>query len=202
MGSSIEKLTELFSRFPGIGPRQARRFVYYLLSQNGSFANEIATELLKLKQEIAGCTSCQRFFKGKAGPCSICNNISRDQSMLLVVEKDTDLDSLERSGVYKGLYYVLGGIIPILDKAPEDRVRLRELKTLVKQKTKSGVLKEIILALSATPDGDHTGDFVRDELKPLVADIPIHVFGRGLSTGTELEYADQETLRSAFAGRT
>lgn len=187
-------------RFPGIGPRQARRFVYFVLSQNGSYANEIAAELQKLKQEIARCTSCQRFFKGKKGLCSICSDQTRDAKMLLVVEKDTDVDSVERAGMYKGFYFVLGGIVPILDKAPEDRVRLRALKDLVKMKVGQN-LTEIILALSATPDGDHTTDVVRDALVPLVGTVPIHVLGRGLSTGTELEYADQETLRNAFLGR-
>lgn len=201
MGSSIEKLTELFTRFPGIGPRQARRFVYFLLSQSGSYSAEIAEELKKLKRDIVRCTSCQRFFKGSHGLCSLCSQTSRDHSMLLVVEKDTDLDSIEKSGVYKGMYFVLGGIVPILDEKPESRVRLRELLAIVAERIKENSLTEIILALSATPDGDYTSDIVRERLASIALSTPIHILGRGLSTGTELEYADQETLRNAFLGR-
>lgn len=201
MTSSIEKLTEMFADFPGIGPRQAKRFVYYLLTRNGSFSTELAEELKKLRQEIARCTTCQRFFRGKTGPCPICTNESRDASQLLVVEKDADLDTVERAGVYKGLYFVLGGIVPILEKAPDEKIRIRPLKDLISKKIKEGSLKEVILALSTTPDGDHTGEYVRAELENTTKDIPVHILGRGLSTGTELEYADQETLRNAFAGR-
>lgn len=201
MGSSFERLADMFARFPGIGPRQAKRFVYFLLSQNSSFSGELAEELLALRKEVARCGDCQRFFRGSGKVCSVCGNTSRDRSSLLIIEKDVDLDAIEKTGIYKGLYFVLGGILPLLEKAPEEKVRTRALTALVQSRMKNDNLKEIILALSATPDGDHTAEFVKETLEPIAADIPIHILGRGLSTGSELEYADQETLRNAFAGR-
>lgn len=199
MGSSFDKLTEMFGRFPGIGPRQAKRFVYYLLSQPSSFAGELAKELEQIRRDVAQCTECQRFFRGSGHHCQTCDSAARDASLLLIVEKDVDLDAIEKAGLYKGLYFVLGGIVPILESAPDTRVRLQTLTTLVKKRC--GQLREIVLALSATPDGDHTADMVREKIAPLVPEVPIHVLGRGLSTGSELEYADKETLRNAFEGR-
>ncbi len=199
MGSSFEKLTEMFGRFPGIGPRQAKRFVYYLLSQPSSFAGELAKELEQLKRDVAQCTECQRFFRGTGNHCQTCDNSSRDGGLLLIVEKDVDLDAIEKAGVYKGLYFVLGGIVPLLEAAPDTRVRLQTLTALIKKR--STVLREVVLALSATPDGDHTMDVVKEKISSLIPQVPIHGLGRGLSTGSELEYADKETLRSAFEGR-
>lgn len=201
MGSSFEKLVEMFGRFPGIGPRQAKRFVYFLLSQNGAFSAELASELHSLRKEASRCEMCQRFFRGTKKLCSICDNPGRDHSLLLVVEKDVDLDAVERTGIYKGLYFVLGGILPLLEKAPEEKIRKIALTSLVKGQMSKNSLKEIVLALSATPDGDHTAEYVKSLLAPIVKAVPIHILGRGLSTGSELEYADHETLRSAFAGR-
>lgn len=199
MGSSFDKLTELFGRFPGIGPRQAKRFVYFLLSQPSSFAGELTKELEQIKRDVAQCTECQRFFRGTGNHCHTCDNSGRDSGQLLIVEKDVDLDAIEKAGVYKGMYFVLGGIIPILESAPETKVRLQTLAALVKRR--ASTLQEIVLALSATPDGDHTADVVKEKLTSLVPNVPMHVLGRGLSTGSELEYADKETLRSAFEGR-
>ena len=201
MGSSFEKLADLFARFPGIGPRQAKRFVYFLLTQNGSFTAELANEILALRKEVARCVDCQRFFRGSGRLCSVCGNASRDHTSLLVVEKDVDLDAIEKTGIYKGLYFVLGGILPLLEKAPDEMIRTASLLALVKTRIQKDSLKEIILALSATPDGDNTAEYVKEKLEPVLGDIPIHILGRGLSTGSELEYADQETLRNAFAGR-
>jgi recombination protein RecR len=199
MGSSFDKLTELFGRFPGIGPRQAKRFVYFLLTQPSAFAVELAKELEQIKRDVAQCTECQRFFRGAGNHCHICESAARNNRQLLIVEKDVDLDAIEKSGVYKGLYFVLGGIIPILEAVPETKVRLQTLTALIKRRANS--LEEIILALSATPDGDHTADVIREKLQSTIPAVPIHVLGRGLSTGSELEYADRETLRNAFEGR-
>ena len=117
--------------------------------------------------------------------------------MLMVVPRDIDLESVERSGSYKGHYFVLGGALPILEKEPEKKIRIIELETKVKR---SPELKELVLAMNANNDGEHTADYIKEKLSS--AGLVISILGRGLSTGTELEYADPETLKSAFLHRT
>ena len=113
----------------------------------------------------------------------------------MIVEKDVDLDNVERSGVFDGLYFVLGGTVPILDEEPHKKVRSNELLKYIKSKN----FEEIILATSANPDGDHTGEYIHRLLKDSGANIS--TLGRGLSTGSELEYSDQETIKNAFENR-
>jgi recombination protein RecR len=203
--NSIDKLTEMFGKFPGIGPRQARRFVYYLLSRNGNYTQELVQAVQNLKKEIIQCEKCLRFFakNGHATKlCSICADDTRDHKMLMIVPRDVDLEAVERSGSYKGHYFVIGGMVPILEKEPEKKVRIRELEERIKN---SPELKELILAMNANADGEHTADYIKEKLSPLIKKVnplEISVLGRGLSTGAELEYADPETLMSAFLHRT
>ncbi len=116
----------------------------------------------------------------------------------MVIARDSDFESIEKSGTYKGLYFILGGTVPILDKEPEKRIRLRALLERVTKQS----LKEIILSLNTTPEGEHTTDIVRDALKNLsLQSTKVTILGRGLSTGAELEYADSETIRNALSNR-
>jgi len=195
----IQKLTELFSRFPGIGPRGAKRFVYFLLTKPKSFHDELASLLKDLSNATVKCKDCHRFFgnDGTFESCIICNDSSRNEKLLMVVEKDVDLDNIERSGIYSGKYFVLGGTIPILDKEPNKKVRSDEFLAYI---TKNP-FDEIILALSANIDGDNTGDYIKKLLKKAKNKTKISILGRGLSTGSELEYSDIETIRSAFENR-
>ena len=193
----IERLTRSFARFPGIGPRQAKRFVFFLLTKPKSFHNELATLLQNLDQDITTCGKCMRYFNAPQSEkfCSICASKNRNQKLLMVVEKDVDLDNIERSGVFDGLYFVLGGTVPILDDAPHTKIRSEELVAYVKENK----FEEIVLAMSANPDGDHTGDYVKGILKDI--GVEVSMLGRGLSTGSELEYSDQETIKNAFENR-
>lgn len=198
----IQRLAELFARLPGIGPRQSKRFVYYLLSQPKSFHAELARAITDLGADIKECTLCHRFFtdEGKsASACSICRDTSRDDETLMVIEKDVDLDNIERSHVYQGRYFVLGGSVPILEREPEKKVRIKELKAYIEKEKP----KEIIFAFSANPDGDNTRDYMMKELKALAEKkgIKLSELGRGLSTGSELEYSDSETIKNAFRNR-
>ena len=204
--SSIEKLTELFGQFPGIGPRQSKRFVYFLLTRNNGFIKEFAELILGLKDEIIICSSCFRFFpkeKGASSLCSICRDNGRDESLLMIVARDIDVENVERSGSFHGLYFIIGGTIPILEKEPEKRVRAKELVSIIKEKIKSKKLKEIILAMNLNPEGENTADYIRRLLEPttLAPKLKISTLGRGLSTGTELEYSDPETLKNALKNR-
>lgn len=204
--NSIDKLSEIFARFPGIGPRQAKRFVYFLLSRNGDYAGELVKAVQNLKKEIIQCKECMRFFpfypeQGRgATKCSICSDESRDNSMLTIVPSDIDFEAIERSGSYNGYYFILGGVVPILEKEPEKRIRIKDLKLRIKDDKN---IKEIILAMNANIDGENTAEFIKEQLKQWQGStLTFSTLGRGLSTGAELEYADPETLKNAFLHRT
>jgi len=199
--NTIEKLTEYFKEFPGIGPRQAKRFVFFLLRKNDGYINDLVRTIPELKNSVKVCEQCFRYFskdESQELSCNICNDKNRDSDSLMIVARDVDLESVEKSGTYNGYYFVLGGLIPVLEKFPARSVKLNELKsTLEKRKKKN--LKEIILALSANPDGDNTAEFLKKELSN--QNLKISVLGRGLSTGTELEYSDKDTISSALENR-
>ncbi|MFA6353869.1 MAG: toprim domain-containing protein [Candidatus Paceibacterota bacterium] len=203
----IEKLTEIFKEFPGIGERQAKRFVYFLMSRTGAYNENLSSLILDLKKEVAQCKECFRFFivennkKIQASAiCEICGNPHVDSSILMVVEKDSDLESIKKSKVYHGKYFILGGLVPIVEKNTKSRVRIEELK---KKISSSKNLKEVILAFSISPQGDHTDSYIREQLKDVAEklDIKISSLGKGLSTGTELEYSDNDTLKNALKNR-
>jgi recombination protein RecR len=120
----------------------------------------------------------------------------------MIVSRDIDLDNIEKGHVFSGKYFVLGGLIPILDKFPEKRIRLKELLAIVEKHATKG-LKEIILGLDANSEGEYTSDYVKKELSPIAEKygIKISELGRGLSTGTELEYSDPETIKNALKNR-
>ncbi|HRH25418.1 MAG TPA: hypothetical protein PLD99_00495, partial [Parcubacteria group bacterium] len=144
--NSIDTLAEIFAHFPGIGPRQAKRFVYYLLSRDKSTVDSFVRAVEKLKQETLQCTECKRYFarNGSDKPiCSVCSDSHRDKSLLMIVPRDADFDAVEKSGSYKGYYFILGGSVPILEKEPEKRIRLSELSTKINGN--KSVLKEVIL---------------------------------------------------------
>src|SRR5689334_23127052 len=113
MTDQIEELSAAFARFPGIGPRQARRFVYYLLSASAADRSKLSTLILNLANNVSQCTECYRFAQTQNGLCNYCADRSRDDSLLMIVEKDQDLLSVERAGAYKGRYFVLGGVLTL-----------------------------------------------------------------------------------------
>ena len=197
----------MFEKFPGIGPRQARRFVQYLLQQPPSIRGTLADEIKKLGAGTFQCKFCFRWaVKDHQGStlkspgvkveplCSICVNTHRDKQTLFVVEKDADIETVERSG-YHGLYFVLGGTVPLAAEEPVKHIRMKEL---VRRVNKDGV-SEIILGLSATTEGDHTRLILQENLNE--CGIKVSSLGRGLSTGSELEYADPDTIGQALANR-
>lgn len=200
---TLHELTELFRTFPGVGPRQAKRFVHHLLLRSEE-AEALSALALRLRKNVTRCELCRRFFAkdGALKKCRICRDEHRDKIALLVVARDIDLEAVEKSSSFRGYYFVLGGTIPILDKQPEKRVALKELLARVEKSAANG-LKEIVLALSANPEGEHTAETVAHALAPLAQKhkLKLSVLGRGLSTGTELEYCDAETLKSALKNR-
>ena len=198
--NSLDKLTELFSKFPGIGPRQARRFVYFLLYKNEQYLDDLTRAIASIRREISQCRECFRYFpSASAGQalCRLCADEHRDVTLLMLVPRDVDLEALERSGGYQGRYLVLGGVVPILEKEPEKRIRLAELEARLDASPR---ITEVILAMNANQDGEHTAEFIKEHFKG--RPLTFSILGRGLSTGAELEYADPETLKSALENRT
>lgn len=202
--SAIDKLTEKFRDFPGIGPRQAKRFVFFLLSRNPQYISELGELIANIKSEIRICDSCRKFFNGKniSKLCTLCSNQNRDYRKLLIVEKDVDLENIERSGAYDGQYFVLGGLIKILETEPEKKVRLHDLVNRVKNGLNSIKPMELILAFSLNAEGEHTAEFVENYLKNIFGDeLTYSHLGRGVSVGAELEYLDSDTLKNALKNR-
>lgn len=202
---AIEKLAEIFKEFPGIGERQAKRFVYFLMSRSGAYNENLSNLISDLKKDVAQCKECFRFFikQDKARTsvvCDICSNTNTDPTTLMVVEKDSDLESIRKSRVYNGKYFILGGLVPIVEKTTKSRIRIEELKQALASNKN---IKEVILAFSLNPQGDHTDSYVRDQIKDVAqkSGIKISSLGRGLSTGTELEYSDNDTLKNALKNR-
>jgi recombination protein RecR len=193
----IEELAHALSRLPGIGPRQAKRFVFFLLSAPAQDRTKLAELISTLGKDVHQCTECMRFYNGSSGACNYCSDKQRDDSELMLVEKDQDLAAVERAGTYKGRYFVLGGVLTLTGKGS---IREKELVKAVEKHLKSG-LKEIVLALSATSEGEHTADRVRELLLPYRDAVKTSALGRGLATGSELEYSDAETLRAALSNR-
>lgn len=194
---SIKKLTELFSRFPGIGRRTAGRFVFYLINQPGANVDELATALQELKKSIKLCADCFNPHETQNALCEICQSPSRAKHMLCVVEKEADLLSIENTKRYTGLYFILGGTLT-LRKTDGSNLRIEALKNRVM----GGNFTEIIVALNPTPEGRSTSVLVGRSLKGLQASgFKITHLAQGLPVGGELEYADEETLESAFEGR-
>ncbi len=197
MNDTIEELTHAFTKFPGIGPRQAKRFVFHLLSSSSVDRNLLASLITKLGNDISQCSLCMRFAPTTDRLCKICKDTKREPGLLMIVEKDQDLSAVERAHAYKGFYFVLGGIITLSGKGS---IREKDLIRVVEERSKTG-LEEIVLALSATSEGEHTADRVRELLRPLQGKIKITQLGRGLATGSELEYSDSQTLTSALQNR-
>lgn len=199
MTDRIEELARAFERFPGIGPRQAKRFVYHLLSTPSGDRNRLADLVIHLADGVHQCRLCFRYAPTKTSDllCSYCADRGRDDALLMIIEKDQDLLAVERANAYRGRYFVLGGVISLSGKGS---IRERELIRVVEERAQQG-LSEIVLALSATSEGEHTADRVRELLQPLRSALTITELGRGLATGSELEYADGPTLTSALHNR-
>lgn len=200
---NTEKLIELFKEFPGIGPRQAKRFVYFLLSKNQGYVNDISKIIKEIQSSVQICDKCFRFSTvDRSKTCKICRDDSRDKSTLMLVSHDIDFENIEKTRIYNGHYFILGGTIPILGKNPERRIRQTDLLDQIQNRIKDG-LKEIIIALNYNPEGENTLSYLKELLLKGLFDskVKISTLGRGLSTGTELEYSDSETIKNALKNR-
>jgi len=199
----IDTLTQLLRDLPGIGPRQGRRIAHAIAKKHPSWNSRLVAALQNTQRNVTHCMQCMRLHTQKNNKplCSICTNHHRIGSTLLLVEKDADLENIERTGTYTGHYFVLGGTTSPRAQKPAQDIAIEKLEARI-QNTEHPVA-EIIFALSATTEGADTERFVRAHIegKPYMAAITISTLGRGLSTGSELEYVDSDTMQNALKGR-
>lgn len=198
---SIEKLIEIFRKFPTVGQRTAGRFAYYLIKQPKESVDELILAIQELRKNIRLCKFCFQPFESNNSEeefCPICKNPQRNKNLLCVVEKETDLTAIENTGKYNGLYFILGGTLYMTRKEDFKNIRIEELKKIIKNNNFS----EIIVALNPTPEGVATSVLIERSIKEVIpSSVKITHLAKGLPVGGELEYADQETLESAFLGR-
>jgi len=198
MADSINKLINLFSKFPTVGPRTASRFVFYLIKLPKEKIDELINAIEELKNKIKFCDFCFNPFEGEFTLCPICRNYSRNKQLLCIVEKETDLITIENTHKYNGLYFILGGTVATMRKSDVDNLRIQELLERVKAPAQ---FTEIIIATNPTPEGKATSVLIERSLKEIPITFKITHLAQGLPVGGELEYADEETLESAFEGR-
>ena len=196
----LEKAVGEFAKLPGVGRKTAMRLVLYLLRQDHTMVENFGNAILKLKREVKYCKVCHNISDTET--CNICTNPKRDASTLCVVENIRDVMAVEATQQFNGLYHVLGGIIsPMEGIGPSDL----QIESLV-ERVKAGGVKEVILALSSTMEGDTTNFYIYRKLDG--TDVKMSVLSRGISVGDELEYADEATLgrslinRMPFTGKT
>ena len=206
--NATDRLSELFMRFPGIGPKQAKRFVYFLLREHSHYKEQLIKALEELKFTGKQCEKCYRWFgdaRALSGTvlCDICDSLSRDKTLLMIVEKELDLDAIEKTGSYNGLYFIIGGLIPPLTEKPSELIRIRELTTYIHNSLSGGSLSEIIFALPVTDYGDVTTEYIEKTVGQIVGieKVKRTHLARGMSSGLELEYVDKQTFISALERR-
>jgi recombination protein RecR len=193
--SLLENAVSEFAKLPGIGRKTALRLVLYLLRQNENASISFGEAIIRLRKEIKYCQKCHNISESEV--CPICSNPSRDESVICVVENVKDVMSIENTHQHYGLYHVLGGLISPMDGVgPQDI----EIESLV-ERVKEGQVKEIILALSATMEGDTTNFYIFRRLAPY-PDVKITMLARGMSVGNDIEYTDELTLGRAILNRT
>jgi len=178
---------------PGIGPKSAERLTFYLLKKTTSDIENLGGSILKLKEGLLYCDNCKNMSLEPL--CEICKNDTRNKETVCVVEDSLDLIALEKTNEYKGLYHVLHGIISPVDGIGPDELTIAELVKRVKE----GQIKELILALNPSMEGEATAAYISRYIKPL--NIKITRIARGIPVGGHLEYADSQTLRRAMEGR-
>jgi recombination protein RecR len=202
---SVEKLINIFKKFPTVGSRTAGRFVYYLMKLPKERIDEFTSAIQELKNKIKLCQLCFQPYEAltKEGLCQICSNPSRNKNLLCIVEKESDLLSLENTKKYNGLYFILGGTVATMKKEDMEQLRIDGLKKRIKDlpAQTDSKFSEIIIALNPTPEGITTSVLVENIIKESGQNPKITHLAKGIPVGGELEYADEETLESAIEGR-
>lgn len=191
----IAKLIESYMKLPGVGNKTATRLAFYTIDMDERDVDAFAKSLVAAKKDLHYCSVCGNITD--EDPCEICQDKSRDQSQILVVEQPKDVMSIDRTDDYHGLYHVLHGVLsPIEGRGPEDL----NISSLINRLKDNQAVKEVIVATNATPEGEATAQYLARLIKP--AGIKVTRLAHGLAVGSDIEYADQMTLLKAVEGRT
>jgi recombination protein RecR len=193
-GAEIERLIQLLARLPGLGPRSARRAALHLIRKRDELLGPLSDAMQTAREKIVTCSACGNV--DTCNPCTVCNDERRDSNLLIVVETVADLWALERAGALKARYHVLGGTLSPLDGIGPDDLNLA---TLI-ERIAADEVKEVILAVNATVDGQTTAHYVTD----MISHLPVKTtrLAHGVPVGGELDYLDEGTLAAALRSRT
>jgi recombination protein RecR len=192
-GPEIERLIQLLAKLPGLGPRSARRAALHLIKNRDRLLTPLATAITEARDKVTVCSHCGNV--DTADPCMLCSDPRRDRSLICVVEEVGDLWALERAGAWAGLYHVLGGTLSAVEGIrPEDL----SIAPLLERAAHEGV-KEVVLAVNATVEGQTTAHYITERLKEL--NIPASRLAHGVPVGGELDYLDEGTLTAAMRAR-
>lgn len=202
----IDELATLFMKFPGIGKRQAKRFAYFIIQSHPSYTQKLADRIISVQKNIKQDPISFQYFYSESPTdrlSPISQDTTRDEKTIMIVEKDVDIESIEKSQAYHGHYFVLGGLAPLIDTDIPVTIRINQLIELLQKKGHDLKLTEVIIALAANPEGDRTAHIIQQRIAPLQEQFGFKIsqLGRGFSTGTEVEYSDPDTLASALENR-
>jgi recombination protein RecR len=189
----IQRLIQLLSHLPSVGPKTAERYVFYLLKQDSEELQKLAQAIAELKENITICQTCLSVSENN--PCYICRDEKRDHSTVCIVARNQDLLAIEKTHKYDGVYLVLGGVIDAINGIKADQLNTKQLLDKIKNKK----IKEVIIALNPTIEGETTTLYLKKLLKPFR--VKITRLAKGLPMGAELEYADEITLDNAIKYR-
>ena len=193
IGSEIDQLINSIAKLPGLGRRSAQRIALHLLKHKEKSLKSLMEALKEASSRIINCDSCGNI--DTLNPCSICQDKRRDRKTICIVEDISDLWAFERAGIYRGLYYVLGGVLSAIDGIGIDELRISKLINRVKKDS----LKEVILALSTTTEGQTTSHVIADKIENF--NVEVTRLAQGLPIGGEVHYLDENTLNTAFQAR-
>lgn len=189
----VQELIDELGRLPGVGPKSAQRIAFYLLQTEDDLAERLARVLIEVKERVRFCDICGNVSEQER--CNICRDVRRDQTLICVVEESKDVQAIERTREFRGLYHVLGGAISPIEGIGPDQLRIKELMA----RLSNPEIKEVILATDPNLEGEATATYLSRMLSTM--GIPVTRLASGLPVGGDLEYADEVTLGRAFSGR-
>jgi recombination protein RecR len=193
---SLRHLMELLGKLPGVGARSAERFAFFLLRSSHADALALANAIRAVKEQVRYCSICFNLTEGD--PCSICDDATRDHSIICVVEQPEDLAQLESTGIYKGVYHVLlGQLVPLENVGPGDLT----IPQLLKRLKPGSPVKEIVLAINPTMEGDNTALHLQKEIAACAPQVTVTQLSRSLPAGMRFEYSNKSVLSDALSGR-
>ncbi|MDO4850000.1 MAG: recombination mediator RecR [Coriobacteriia bacterium] len=192
-GHALQRLLDELGRLPGIGPKSAQRIAYHLLEADAEEARRLARAILDVKQQVHFCPVC--FSYATREKCDVCDDPSRDRTTICVVSEPRDVQAVERTGAYRGLYHVLGGVISPMDKIGPDQLHVRELLSRLADEE----VGEVLLATNPDVEGETTATYLARQIRPL--GVRVTRLASGLPVGGDLEYADEVTLGRAIEAR-